>query len=151
MIDDRFLTGLYYDAHFGDVVGFGRDEENEEIILYDPGGDEIDRIDPIDFEPGDLYRLPDEAVDDPAEFFESLIDRCIDVDALDLDSYAAYEYVKDRVKVVNSNEVSVSDQWIGTEAGHVHKRFETWEQAEEYREGHARDVFAMPRLTEAEE
>lgn len=40
----------------------------------------------------------------------------------------------------------VMEQWIGTEAGQVVKRFETWEQAESWREGHARDVFAMPQL-----
>jgi len=44
----------------------------------------------------------------------------------------------------------VMDHIIGTEAGQVVKRFETWEQANEWREGHARDVFPMPQLEEAD-
>ena len=39
-------------------------------------------------------------------------------------------------------------QAIGTEAGEVAKRFESWDDAREWQEsGHARNVYSMPSLT----
>jgi len=49
---------------------------------------------------------------------------------------------------MSGESTDVTEQWIGTEAGQVAKRFETWEKAEEWREGHARDVSPMPQLEE---
>jgi len=44
------------------------------------------------------------------------------------------------------------DQAIGTEAGQVAKRFESWDDAKEWcDDGHARNVYSMPTLTEAGE
>lgn len=50
-----------------------------------------------------------------------------------------------------SNEEDVMSHVIGTEAGQVVARFESWDAASEWREGHARDVFAMPRLQDNDE
>jgi len=104
IIADRFLDGLYYDAQFGDIVSFNRDIEEERVIILDSEGDEISRIDPIDLDEGDLYPIPEKAVTDPAGFYKDLIAACIDVDALDMQSYAAYEYVTDRVEIVEISE-----------------------------------------------
>lgn len=47
------------------------------------------------------------------------------------------------------DETDLMDQAIGTEAGHVKKRFESWDDAEEWRDnGHARNVYGIPALTE---
>lgn len=44
----------------------------------------------------------------------------------------------------------IMEQAIGTEAGSVAKRFESWDDAREWQEnGHARNIYSMPRLTEA--
>jgi len=47
-------------------------------------------------------------------------------------------------------DADVLDQAIGTEDGQVSKRFESWDDATEWRDnGHARNIYSMPRLTEA--
>lgn len=46
--------------------------------------------------------------------------------------------------------VPIEDQAIGTVAGEVVRRFESWDDADTWREnGHARNIYAMPKLTEA--
>ena len=55
-------------------------------------------------------------------------------------------------EAAESETTPISDQAIGTEAGQVAKRFESWDDASEWREnGHARNIYGMPRLTEAGE
>lgn len=47
------------------------------------------------------------------------------------------------------DETDLMDQAIGTEAGQVARRFESWDDATEWREnGHARNVYGVPELTE---
>lgn len=45
----------------------------------------------------------------------------------------------------------ILDQAIGTEAGQVVERFESWDDANEWRDdGHARNLYGMPQLTEGD-
>jgi len=151
IIDGRFTEGLYYEVETGDIIGFDINEEEELIVITDPEGDELDEIDPVDFDEGGYYAVAEEAIEDPARFFGGLISKLIDLDQLDISDYAGYMYASDRTEIVNADRDPALDHWIGTEAGQVHKRFESWDQAKEYRQGHARDVFSMPRLEEADE
>ena len=51
-----------------------------------------------------------------------------------------------------NEKAPITGQMIGTEAGQVAKRFESSDDAAEWRDnGHARDIYPMPRLTEAGE
>mgnify|MGYP000218171284 CR=1 FL=1 len=100
ILDDRFLEGLYYDAQYGDIVRLDRDEKAGVVIILSPDREELDRVDPVDFDEGDMYPVPELAVDDPATFMANVYEDALEVDALDVREWAGYMYASDRTTLV---------------------------------------------------
>lgn len=78
MIDDRFTTGVWYDAHTGDFHSIRHHPDTDEVAFCDPDtGKEWERIPAEDFDPADQYPVPDQAVNDPVAFYEDVVQYAI--------------------------------------------------------------------------
>lgn len=72
MPDDRFMEGVYYDASVGEMYRFERDDDAEAVTVRDPHGERVESLsfdEFVDLQP-DLYPVPEEAVENPVNYFE---------------------------------------------------------------------------------
>lgn len=101
-IDDVYLDGLWYDVQYDDIVSVSVD--GDDVVFSDPDGRELERVDVANFDPDGLYHVPEVAVEKPVGFMTDLYEMSVDVERLDTESWAGYEYAKDRVEIVEVEE-----------------------------------------------
>lgn len=106
-IPDRLFEGLHYDIEFDAIVGFEivdpLDEESE-IIITDTDGDEVDRVPWEDIYECNYYAIPDEAIDDPVEWYQTFIDLTLAETTLEPTEFGALKYINNHIDVVERKD-----------------------------------------------
>lgn len=108
MIDDRFLSGLWYDLADGTICQVIETENG--VALATPDGDVYhEYTDPDDFmsDAGvDLRQIPQDAIDDPVEFYQEIVDylyhRAVSGESfstLPIDDEIGFKYARNQVEV----------------------------------------------------
>lgn len=109
-VDERFFSGVWYAPEWGAFERYAPDRDADEVVVLDLDGDEVDRVDPVDFDEGDAYRVPEDAVDRPADFYTDTVDTLFqraargDAGWLPMEVEVGYRYAKEHVDVTEREE-----------------------------------------------
>ena len=106
---DEYLTGVYYNGDYGDFERYTYDSETDEVVICDLDGDEVERIDPVDFQADMYYEIPEHIVDDPAEYLRSTVnpdalsEKLTGNNTLTFDTSIRLEYALEHVTITITN------------------------------------------------
>lgn len=117
MLDDKYTDGVWYDMAAGDycrIVEYG-DMREATVGLIEPDGE---RSDPYytfdeDFDnsedilstlEADFYKVPDEAVENPVDFFIECIDHLHRGESLSLRGQRGFGYSRQQVEISEKSE-----------------------------------------------
>lgn len=79
MIHKKYTHGVWYDAHHDDFNRIERDTENDEVVFCNPEtGEELERIDPEDFDGSVMYKINEGVATNPQAFLEDRLERMAD-------------------------------------------------------------------------
>ena len=70
VIDDKYLEGVWYNGDVGEFEEYERTDDGEVDIIVD--GEIVDTVEY--FETGGLTRVEDDAVENPVEYYEEIVD-----------------------------------------------------------------------------
>lgn len=110
-IPERIDDGVYYDmadAAFCRITTVSAGDGSGDVLpaLVTPDGDDIYHVynDPADFDPDEFIRIKDEAIEDPAQYLNELIEYCFSRSHLDVHDALASEWAYYQTEIVEVDE-----------------------------------------------